>query len=191
MGNIYIIRHGRTEWNINGRLQGRLNSPLLEASIPVIKAIAAFLSDKQIEKVYTSPLKRSVETAQMICDTLGTGYLADERLVECDHGCCEGKRLADCMDAMPGFFAQREKDKWNVAWPEGESYADVYRRAKSFLSDIDTTKNVLIIAHETLNKCMIGALLGWADSDIISFKQPNCEICMIENENFVVKNIDG
>ena len=62
---LYVMRHGRTEWNKQGILQGRLDSPLLPESEPVLRIIAAELSKREIHKFFASPLPRSKRSAGM------------------------------------------------------------------------------------------------------------------------------
>jgi probable phosphoglycerate mutase len=177
---MYIMRHGRTVWNRDGKLQGRLNSPLLESSLDVAKAIANFLSNANIERVYASPLQRCVHTAEIVCRVLNTAFVCDDRLMECDHGICEGLTLVDASARYPAELALREKDKWITPWPDGESYADVYGRAKLFYDSLGSIENTLVISHETFNRCLIGYGIGWPAEEIMAFRQPNTMLCKID-----------
>jgi probable phosphoglycerate mutase len=173
------MRHGRTEWNIEGKLQGRLNSPLLPESITVIKKIADFLYDKNVAIIYSSPLMRCEETAKTVTSALCIPYTLDECLVECDHGLCEGLTLDEAHIKYSRELEERERDKWNTPWVGGESYSDVFERAKTFSVRIDPSQNALVIAHETFNKCLIGLLMKWTSSQIMAYRQANNVICQI------------
>jgi probable phosphoglycerate mutase len=183
----YIMRHGRTEWNIQGRLQGRLNSPLLPESYAITRKIAHWLTDKAIETIYSSPLKRCLETAEIVSQLLDIPLVTDNRLQECDHGLCEGMSLEDAKSSYAAMLNAREDDKWNTPWPEGESYVDVFARASAFAKICPD--NVLIIAHETFNKCLVGYFANWDNESIMRFKQPNSSVIIIMDNLFNMINI--
>jgi broad specificity phosphatase PhoE len=131
------MRHGRTVWNEEGRLQGHKDSPLLPESIDLVHAMAEFFRDKEIGKIYSSPLRRCSATADIVSDVLGLPFARDARLMECAHGLCDGMLLSDTRASCPDYYAQWEKDRWNTAWPGGESYRDVFLRAQSFAADLN------------------------------------------------------
>lgn len=180
MSNLYIMRHGKTEWNAEGRLQGRLNSPLLNQSKEDLITIADKLKENNISKIYVSPLQRCIETADIICGILNLDYEKNEMLAECNLGDCEGMKLDDVKKQMPDFYESREKDKWNIPWPNGESYYDVYNRAENFLKNAKFNDNTLIISHEMFNKVLAGCLLKWDEEKIIGTKQANTDIFHID-----------
>ena len=181
--NIYVMRHGRTRWNAEGKLQGRLNSPLLDSGVGTIKAIARYIADQcSIDKVYCSPLRRSLESAEIVCSVLAVGYEEREELMECDMGMCEGLTWQEAQDIYTDFFTRRKREKWTTAWPNGESYLDVYIRAQSFLQWLPCDiLNVLIIGHETFNKCFLGACMQWSPDEIMSFKQANHDLFVVRS----------
>lgn len=187
---IFLMRHGRTRWNLEGRLQGRQNSPLLDSGKSTARIIAKYLAKQHlIERVYSSPLPRCVETAQIVCDVLGIGFELRRELMECDMGRCEGSTWQAAKEQFPTFMAQRESYKWTTAWPNGESYEDVYARSEAFLQVLPEGENILIIGHEMLNKCIIGACLNWEPSQIIAFRQPNHELSIIQLKSKRIETI--
>ncbi|MDR3174919.1 MAG: histidine phosphatase family protein [Desulfovibrio sp.] len=131
------MRHGRTEWNEEGRLQGHMDSPLLPESLDLIRAMAEFFRDKKIGEIHASPLRRCSATADIVSGVLGLPYARDARLMEGAHGLCDGMLLSDTRTAYPDYHARWEKDRWNTAWPGGESYRDVFLRAQSFVADLN------------------------------------------------------
>jgi probable phosphoglycerate mutase len=186
--SLYIMRHGRTEWNIQGKLQGGLNSPLLPESHTTTMQIAHWLKDKGICTIYSSPLQRCVETAEIISQVFSVPFITDDRLVECDHGLCEGMSLEDARSKYAGEFRAREDDKWNVPWPKGESYADVFARATAFAGV--HPDNALVIAHETFNKCLIGYLANWDSESIMRFRQSNSSVIIMTGNVFEMVDIN-
>lgn len=176
----YIMRHGKTEWNLHKRIQGRNNSPLLSESLILSRKMANYLLQcAKLNKIFVSPLGRAVETAEIICGVLGIGYIKNDLLMECNHGICEGMRLDEVKEVMPSFVSSRESDKWNTPWPQGESYADVFLRAEIFVRQLTMNDSVLIVGHEMFNKCLAGCLLNWRIEKILSFRQKNNELIKI------------
>jgi len=187
--SLYVIRHGKTKWNAEGKLQGRLNSLLLPESRKFLGDIGSYFFDHGIEAVYSSPLQRCRDSAEIICDIVGVPAIYIGELTECDHGECEGLTLDKSKDRFPDFFAERESaDKWFVRWPGGESYADVACRIEGAVKKIDLNKRCLIIAHETANKILVGQLVGWSRIEIMERKQKNNDIFLVDpaNRNFSV-----
>jgi len=188
--NIFLMRHGKTEWNIEGKLQGRKNSSLLDSSKSTAKLIAQYLANQHlIEKVYCSPLLRCVETAQIVCDILGIAFEMQDELMECDMGECEGLTWQETKEQFPIFFTEREGNKWITAWPNGESYQDVFIRAKGFLQEFPHNEDILLIGHEMFNKCFMGAYLNWTPDQIISAYQANHELKIIIPESKQIETI--
>lgn len=186
---IYIMRHGKTVWNSEGRIQGRKDSPLLVESIEDSKKIADFLSKCQIERVFSSPLGRTITTARIVCDRLGLTYEVNDCLQECNHGQFEGMSLEEIKDKYTSFFQAREQNKWSTRWPDGESYEDVYARAQQFIKDkLPLVQRCLIVGHEGINKCILGALMQWQPQKIIQIRQKNNELFVVEaNKWSIVK----
>jgi probable phosphoglycerate mutase len=187
---VYLLRHGRTEWNAEGRLQGRLDSPLLPKSELLLEKMAACLRQRPISRFYASPLARCVKSAGIISKAIGVSPVFCGCLVECSHGECEGMTLAEVGARFKGFLQSRAADKWNARWPSGESYADIFERAGEALELICQSGTTLIVAHETLNKVLAGRLLDMPPEDIMGLKQKNSEIYRIDLQSGRLEAID-
>jgi len=157
---IIIARHGETEWNIKKLRQGQQDSPLTEKGITQATVLGDMVVKLDPEVIYASPLGRVVDTLRIMRIGLDEVNF-DDRLMEMHFGKSEGK--------MAGGFHHL----WNVPFYGGESYEDVYKRVYEFLLDIPTEKDVLIVAHETVNKMIVGNLLRLSPQEITKMKQPN------------------
>jgi probable phosphoglycerate mutase len=177
---IYIMRHGRTVWNAEGRFQGQLDSTLLEDSKPLIENIAKYLCNKNIDIIYSSPLKRCIDTVNIISDIIDMPYQIDNELLECNHGQCDGLLFNEIIEKFPDEYALMQKNKWETKWPEGESYVDVFARAKQFLEKLQNNTS-LIVAHATINKCLIGCLMNFNREQIFNINHDNAIVYLIEN----------
>ena len=87
---LYIMRHGRTVWNMEHKLQGKTDVPLSEAGRPVVEQAAAAYRDTHIDVCYCSPLIRAVETAEIVLRGREIPIITDVRLEEMGFGICEG-----------------------------------------------------------------------------------------------------
>lgn len=99
-------------------------------------------------------------------------------------------RLDDIKLQMFDFYTLRESNKWTVRWPNGESYSDVYKRAKNFFESLDLDYNVLIISHEMFNKILLGYVLGWNKKKIMRTKQANTSIFCIDMNNRMLQILE-
>lgn len=189
---LYIIRHGETDWNKQKRLQGRSDIPLNEFGRELARVTAKAFTDVSFDIVYSSPLIRAYETAQIMtggkCD-----IIKDDRLTEISFGNDEGLFPEDRRESFMDFFFAPEK---YIASEGGESYEDVCMRAKDFLEDKiyplkDTDKTVAIFAHGALNKALMLNLKNLEICDIWKGEfQHNCCVNLFEITNEGIKVLE-
>ncbi len=139
MPTIYYIRHGETEWNALGRLQGAQDIPLnelgREQSLHAGHILADLLSRDglSVSSIHfvASPLDRARQTMDLVRWVLKlplSGYAIDDRLRELGYGEWEGSTLAEAQVRDPDLFARRQAEKWTVAPPRGETYVSLQAR---------------------------------------------------------------
>src|SRR5215471_12080806 len=140
---IYYIRHGETQWNADGRLQGTQDVPLNELGCKQAAKAALILADlfardgrdKSRLPFVASPLGRARTTMELLRVTLDLpprDYAVDDRLREIGYGRWEGSTLAEMQAADPELFARRQAEKWTVSPPGGESYVQVQMRVSEW-----------------------------------------------------------
>ena len=177
---IYLIRHGQTEWNLNMRLQGGKDSPLTELGRQQARAAAVSLQQNPPALILTSPLGRARKTAEIIAKKLEIPIEKDARLGELRFGAAEGLTMTEIDKRWPDLQATRERDKWHVRWPDGESYEDADARIAAYLRE--KRDDLLeeggaapptIVGHETINKILIGRLLDLDPPVVVRLGQPN------------------
>ena len=183
---LYLMRHGRTEWNRDGRLQGSKNSPLLETAPAEVLQVLSLLPMAEIDVVFASPLGRSVQTAEIMSNNYSLSYKTSPLIKECDMGFCEGMTLDEVKKKYAPFWEKRQEDKWHTKWPGGESYADVYERAELMLAQLPLEKQILIISHEMIGKCIAGSIMGWDQDYILNLKQANKQVFHIQDNSFSI-----
>lgn len=126
---LYIIRHGETKWNSEKRLQGRSDIELNEYGIELARITSEALKDVKFDKIYSSPLKRAYETAEILRGSRKLDIICDDRLKEMCFGDYEGK----VTDTLPDEFWKFFDDPVNfVPAGNGETYEQVIERAKDF-----------------------------------------------------------
>ena len=173
---IYVIRHGQTHLNSRKALQGRSDAPLNETGVEQAREAAQLLAGVHFDTVYSSPLIRAVQTAEIIAP--GIDVQVDNRLIEMDYGPYEGMPLDDPAPEVSAFFA----DFAHVPAPEGmEPLASVVERAGAFLEErCRTSKNVLISTHAIAMKGILEHLMPESPGYWWSHFIGNCEIYTIE-----------
>jgi probable phosphoglycerate mutase len=180
MPAVYIMRHGKTQWNAERKVQGRKDSPLLDEGRVTALTMAEFFRGKPLGRVRVSPLPRCLATADIVCGALGLDYSTDERLLECDHGNCEGMTITAALDRFAEHIAALGGDIWTTPWPGGESYSDVFARAASFAADLGP-EPCLVIAHARLNACLAGVLSGMTPQELLELRQNNDTLFIVED----------
>ena len=178
---IYIIRHGKTDLNGRHVLQGRSDFPLNEEGILEAKKAKEKLKGIRFSFVFSSPLKRAIETAKIIVSKCPVTI--DERLIEMDYGPYEGSDLKNPNEELLRFF----RDFINEPSPEGmEPLNSVVDRTGAFLEEIrDLSGNILISTHAIAMKGILEYLTPDLKGSYWDKYIGNCAIYVTENEDGV------
>ena len=131
MGKILLVRHGETDWNKARKIMGREAIGLNEAGRAHSRLLQEGLKSFPLEAIYSSPVLRALETAQMISEGRGLSLISDERLVEVHYGEWVGKTFLE-VRAMPGYVPYMLRLETPVA-PGGETLYQVRDRAMTFI----------------------------------------------------------
>ena len=180
---LYIIRHGQTELNTKMLMQGRSDHPLNETGMAQAEEAAGRFAGMgvKIDKVYSSPLIRALQTARAIAPD--AELTVDDRLIEMDYGPYEGMDLRDPAPEVMEFF----RDFVNVPAPEGmEPLPDVVERLGLFLEDIREEaehRNILISTHAIAMKGALEYLTPDSHGSYWSTYIGNCEVYVAEADN--------
>jgi broad specificity phosphatase PhoE len=167
---LYYVRHGLTDWNAAGRLQGHLDIPLNQTGREQAAHCAHILGDlfarggrtaAELDYV-SSPLSRARETMEIMRAALGlapTAYTLESRLTEISFGEWEGLTYDEVMRRDPDIVARRETDKWEFLPPGGENYRQLALRVAAWYSTL--TRDTVVCAHGGTGRAMV-AVLGIA-----------------------------
>ena len=147
---IIAVRHGETEWNRIGKQQGQLNSDLSELGIRQAHAMADGLKNYRIDLLYTSPLGRAVQTAEIISQQLGIGFQTDPRLQERNLGILQGITKKEFEARFPEEAQKFLSLDSDYRIPKGESIRDRYERSVACAEELHHRHDdaaILIVAH--------------------------------------------
>jgi broad specificity phosphatase PhoE len=171
---IYLVRHGETTWNREGRQQGHDDSPLTETGIEQVRAAGRVLQhavpDIHDVCIETSPLGRARLTADIISEALGldpNAILVTPLLIEHHLGSWQGLTQAEIDLRHPGAWQEREANKWNYVVPGGESYALVAERAKQWLASKRHAPITIAVTHAIISRTIQGAYGGFTPSETV------------------------
>ncbi len=153
--NIYFARHGQTDWNIIGKVQGTTEIPLNETGIKQAEQLCEYFEKQHISlnKVYTSHQIRAMQTARIVSDCFHLDYEAIPGLEEMNMGTFEGHTWADIEALRPDELKRWNSNKRYEKTPCGESYQMVLERLFRALDDIiekhdpSSDQNLLVISH--------------------------------------------
>ena len=167
MTKVYLIRHGKTQWNLESRYQGANgDSPLLKDSYREIELLASSLQRIPFEHAYTSPLKRARVTAQALLNHLNPEIplTIDSRLKEFNLGKMEGMHFEDVAAKWPEVLKnfRHHPDKYDESLVEGESFLEVIARFRAAIEEYCRqypNGNILVISHGAALNAAINALI--------------------------------
>ncbi|WP_026596941.1 histidine phosphatase family protein [Methylobacterium sp. 77] len=166
---VYFVRHGQTDWNAAGRLQGQRDVPLnatgrgqAEAVAERLKAVAG--ADLAEAEFVASPLLRTRQTMEVLRASLDLApgdYDVDDRLMEINFGSWEGSTWAEIRRRDGGSALARDRDRWGYRPPgeRSESYAMLVERVRPAITDL--RRPAVIVAHGGVARAIL-VILGYA-----------------------------
>ncbi len=192
---LYYVRHGLTDWNAEGRLQGRqdvrLNDQGRAQAVRCGELLRElFARDGHLPADYgyvSSPLVRASETMDIVRATLGlerAGYRIEQRLAEIAFGAWEGLTYEDVLARDPAVVEKRERNKWLFRPPGGETYEEVATRIVAWYSTVD--KDTVVTAHGGTARALL-AVLGVAVPDEAVHHSIDQGVVYLFNENRVAR----
>lgn len=152
MTELWLVRHGETDWNLSGRWQGQApDAPgLNENGRAQALVICEQIKAKNISAIYSSDLLRARQTAKLMAQPLGLTEILEPRLREMDLGEWEGMLSDEIEEKYPQELAERTRDPFHTPAPNGESPVEVEKRVLSAINEIASkhpNQSVLIVAH--------------------------------------------
>jgi broad specificity phosphatase PhoE len=182
---IILIRHGQTAWHSDGveRAEGRADVDLDEVGVRQARATATRLDQWEISAVYSSPLKRALSTASILAARQGLTPQPDPGLIDIDYGRWQGLTHKEAQTNNPGLYDLWMKKPHLVAFPGGESLADVRNRMVGTFESLTSQhdgRTIVLVSHKVVVKVLLCHVLGLDDSHFWRFQQGFCALNVIE-----------
>jgi broad specificity phosphatase PhoE len=163
MTRLLLIRHGQTDWNVEGRYMGDTDRPLNETGRAQAEAAARSLQGRTLGAIYTSDLLRARQTAEAVARTTGAPLRLDRRLREIGQGEWEGKLFTEIQTTYADLVARRRAQPLDTRPPDGESVREAQARVFPLLDEITRQfphGEVAVVSHGALLAVVKTPLLG-------------------------------
>ena len=171
---IYLFRHGETEWNVAGKMQGRMDSPLTARGGEQCLAHGRLIA--QLDPVscfWVSSAGRTRASADLISQTVAAPQHFTDALLERDCGSWAGKTPVQVQQQVPGEWAQLQADAFNYRPGGGENLPDLTKRFRQLLAAWPPPDRLGIVTHGVVSRAILGHFLGLSHEDIRAVKHPN------------------
>ncbi|HAL41601.1 MAG TPA: hypothetical protein DCP57_04080 [Gammaproteobacteria bacterium] len=171
---LYLIRHGETEWNVAGRMQGRLDSPLTAQGEAQALAHGQQLSALGgVDQLWVSSAGRTRATVALINQTVAAPMVFADQLLERDCGTWSGKTMPEIKLFDPSGWASRKDDPFLHRPGGGENLVDLQRRFQALLDMQPVPERLGIVSHGVMTRAILGSCLGLDQDTIATVSHPN------------------
>ena len=173
MVELILARHGETGWNVEKRYRGRTDVNLDEVGIKQAELLGKYLSNRELQAIYSSPLKRAIDTANIIARYQKIGVHIAEGLIDFDYGEWQSLPEQEAKRLYPTLDDEWHNSPHKVKMPGGESLEDVKTRAIEVVNDVLSKYqgSVVLVSHRVVNKVLICSLLGMDNAYFWNIKQ--------------------
>ncbi len=182
--HLTLLRHGETDWNLEGRTQGRIDVPLNARGIEQANKLARRLAaEEKVDWLYTSPLVRARATADIIGNQVGLAPVPELRLVERCAGSIEGLTLDEFEQSYPEVYQAWRNDKERLVLPGAETRDEFQQRVSSFLNQMRARHKgarVALVTHGGTLGMLVATLIGWELHRRFPFHFDNASITRID-----------
>ncbi len=177
---LYIMRHGKTDWNERHKLQGRTDIPLNDEGRRMAREAAVLCKDVHFDVCYCSPLIRAKETAELVMEGRDIPIITDDRLMEMGFGGYEGVENSFSIPDHPVNVLFFHPESY-IAGNGAESLDELYSRTGSFLKEIvypqlEENRDILIVGHGAADSCIICQVKNIPVENFWSSGIENCKL---------------
>lgn len=171
---VYLLRHGSIDHGSEKRYIGHTDLPLDELGIEQAYAVRDYFKPLAIDAVFTSPLKRCLQTAEILCAEKSMPYAIVDALCEINMGDWENVSVAHIKEHYPKLYAKRGEDLEHFTPTHGESFHDMAKRVREAFEKIvrEASGSIIIVAHAGVNRMILTHLFGIEINDMFSIVQP-------------------
>lgn len=186
MKRLIILRHGETEWNREEKFRGMADLPLTENGLQQAGHAARRIAELKPTVIYSSPLRRALQTAEAVGKAAGLPVHREEGLKDIDYGTWQGLSLPEAYNKYRKAYLQWLHSPQLVEFPRGESLPIVQDRVKKLLKFIDENHKddaILFVTHKVVCKVLVLTLLGADLSHFWQIKQDVAAINVFDKRN--------
>jgi broad specificity phosphatase PhoE len=182
MAKLILARHGETLWNVEKVFRGRADVGLDKVGIRQAELLGKYLSNWELEAIYSSPVKRALDTANIVARHRKVAVRIAEGLIDFDYGQWQSLPEQEVKRLYPALLNEWHNNPHKVRIPGGESLEDVGRRAVEVVNDVLARHqgNVLLVSHRVVIKVLICYLLGLDNSHFQNINQDVCGITIFD-----------
>ncbi|UCG21933.1 MAG: histidine phosphatase family protein [Deltaproteobacteria bacterium] len=174
MSKVYLVRHGQTAWNVGEIFRGRADIPLDETGKQEVHLAGEALKDETLHAIYSSPLSRSIETAENIAKFHDIPVTPFDAIIDISYGEWEGLENQEVKEKHPELHSLWHREPHKIKFPGGESLEEVRIRTMTGLEGLllqHKDENFVLVAHRVPNKVICCALLGLDNSHFWRIQQ--------------------
>ena len=171
---VYLLRHGHIDNGSEKRYLGRSDVSLDALGKEQAQGLHDYFKAIHLDMVFSSPLKRCLQTAHILCTGKKKHFQPVEAFAEIDMGDWENVAMSQIKEQYPKLYAQRGDDLEYFTPPNGESFHDMAKRVRDAFDAIThhATGTILIVAHAGVNRMILTHLFGIEINDMFSIAQP-------------------
>lgn len=193
---LLVIRHGETQWNVAGRLQGRQDTPLTVNGIRQALAVAARLSetvaDLQGAAFWVSPLGRARQTASILADIWSlpfAQFIEEPMLTERGYGVWEGRSMEDIERDLPDQYRAHAADPWDYCMPDGESRTALTKRLGAWGATLDARRPHIAVIHSGCLRALRGIYTDASPADILAYREPQTAAFLLSEGDEIMLDV--
>lgn len=184
---LFLIRHGQTDWNISGKIQGSCDIELNDEGVLQAEELSRNILQKKyiFSKIYSSPQKRAIQTAAILSTATDVKYVSIEGLEEINLGEWEGLSWKEVKVKFPTEYHEWYINRRYTKPPKGESYQDMLQRVLASLYKIvieNSGDDVVIVTHSAVIMCLQCYLTNTPFEEMMRFKTENTSITEIDSD---------
>ncbi len=183
---IVLVRHGATDWNLQGRCQGSTDRDLSEVGLHQAAQTAALLRREQIQAIYSSNLRRARQTAEVISQPHNLSVMIEDGVRELDHGELEGLTFNEIKDNYADFLTRWRSEPADIRVPGGERLADVAERAWNGLNEIvrrhREAPGILVVSHNFPILGIVCRITGTPLNNYRTFHLDPCSVTRLSHD---------
>lgn len=195
MLTLYFVRHGETDWNVENKVQGQLDSNLTDKGMEDVLSLQSSIKDISWNTIYSSPSRRALHTAELLTRQ-SKHIICDNRIKEMSLGALEGMTWDDIRKYNQKEYNNYWNDPKKFKIPSGENFFDVKKRVTHFLHDVSQQckeGNVLVVTHGVIIKIVqviaqnndIGEL--WATPHVSSASVTTVKVDATNNDTKIIE----